>query len=135
MGNQPWPQFQNGIRERSIDTYSSALRALASTCDFGQLKDQLIRDKIVCGVQNNVVRRKLLQEPKLALNRCLDICRTIEATTDQVKAMTGQATTISEVINLLRKGKRRSASVKRSTKSSTAKPEWVSESRLCGKQH
>ena len=20
MGNQPWPQFQNGIRERSIDS-------------------------------------------------------------------------------------------------------------------
>ena len=104
-------------------------------CDFGELKDQLIRDKIVCGMQNNAVRRKLLQEPKLTLNRCLDICRAAEGTTAQIKAMTGQTGTTSEEINLLRKGKRRSAPVKRSTKSSTAKPEWVSDCHFCGKKH
>ena len=49
----------------------TALRALAETCDFGALKDQLIRDRIVCGVRDNAVRRKLLQESKLPLNNVL----------------------------------------------------------------
>jgi len=47
----------------------NALRALTETCDFGALKDQLIRDRIVCGVYDNAIRRKLLQESKLALEK------------------------------------------------------------------
>ena len=62
------------------------------------------------------------------------MCRTVEATAAQVKAMTGQESTTSEEINLLRKSKRRSAPVKKSTKGSTAKPELVSGCRFCGKQ-
>ena len=56
------------------------IRALAETCDFGALKDQLIRDRIVCGVRDNAVRRKLLQESKLTLEKCIDICHAAEAT-------------------------------------------------------
>ena len=107
---------RNQDLNESIDTYASALRALASTCDFGELKDQLIRDRIVCGMQSNAVRRKLLQEPKLTLGRCLDVCRAAEATSAQIKAMAGQATPSSDEVNLLRKGKRRSVPVKNQLK-------------------
>ena len=65
----------------------NALRALAETCDFRALKDQLIRDRIVCGVRDNAVRRKLLQESKLTLKKCVDICRDAEATSAQLKEM------------------------------------------------
>ena len=37
----------------SIDTYITTLRALAETCEFGTLKDDLIRVRIVCGVRDN----------------------------------------------------------------------------------
>ena len=33
MGNQPWPQFQNGIRERSIEV---AVQKLGGEGDFTQ---------------------------------------------------------------------------------------------------
>ena len=54
-------KFNNRSQEQteSIDTYVTALRALAETCEFGTLKDHLIRDRIVCGVRENAVRRKL----------------------------------------------------------------------------
>ena len=58
-----------------IDVYAAALRALAATCEFGELKDEMICDRLVCGIADNSVRRKLLQEPKLLLEKCLDICR------------------------------------------------------------
>ena len=82
-------KFNNRSQEQteSIDTYENALRALAETCDFGALKDQLIRDRIVCGVRDNAVRRKLLQESKLTLEKCVDICRAAEATSAQLKEM------------------------------------------------
>ena len=70
-----------------IDNYVTTLRALAETCDFGALKDNLIRDRIVCGVRDNGIRRKLLQESELTLSKCVDICRANEATTAQLKDM------------------------------------------------
>ena len=63
----------------------TALRAVAETCEFGTLKDHLIRDRIVCGVRENAVRRKLLQESGLTLSKCVDICRAVEATSAQLK--------------------------------------------------
>ena len=33
----------------SIETYAASLRALAATCAFGPLNDELMRDRIVCG--------------------------------------------------------------------------------------
>ena len=38
----------------SFDTYLTALKALAKTCNFGSLKDELIRDRIVCGIPRNL---------------------------------------------------------------------------------
>ena len=82
-------KFNNRSQEQteSIDTYVTALQALAETCKFGTLKDHLIRDRIVCGVRENAVRRKLLQESGLTLSKCVDICRAVEATSAQLKEM------------------------------------------------
>ena len=38
MGNQPWPQFQNGIRERSINCHKANLNI-----DF---QDEQIKDDV-----------------------------------------------------------------------------------------
>lgn len=35
----------------SIDTYASNLRSLSDTCNYGALNDEMIRDRIVCGVR------------------------------------------------------------------------------------
>ena len=82
-------KLTNRMQEQaeSIDTYITTLRALAETCDFGTLKDDLLRDRIVCGVRENVIRRKLLQESGLTLSKCVDICRANEATAAQLKAL------------------------------------------------
>ena len=80
-------KFNNRKQEshESIDVYAAALRALAATCEFGELKDEMIRDRLVCGIADNSVRRKLLQEPKLSLEKCLDICRSADATSAHLK--------------------------------------------------
>ena len=84
--------FNNRMQQdgETIDAYANELRSLASTCEFGQLQDDLIRDRIVCGLKDNATRRKLLQESKLKLTKCIDICRATESTTAQLKAMSGK---------------------------------------------
>ena len=57
----------------SFQSFVADLRILANTCEYGVLKDELIRDKIVCGVSSGHVRKQLLKERDLTLDRALDI--------------------------------------------------------------
>lgn len=81
--------FNNKHQEssESVDAYVTKLRKLSLTCEFGQLADQMIRDRIVCGIKDNAVRKKLLQEADLSLQKCVDICRAAEKTATQIKSM------------------------------------------------
>ena len=46
----------------TIDAYVTTLRTLSDSCNFGAARDRLIRDRIVAGVRDNSVRKKILQE-------------------------------------------------------------------------
>ena len=71
----------------SVDTYIAALRALAKTCNYGPLEDDLIRDRIVVGIRDNSLRQRLLRDPKLTLQSCINTCRTSESSSLKVKEM------------------------------------------------
>ena len=71
----------------SIDPYVAALCILAKTCNFGDLRDELIRDRIVVGIRDSRTCKKLLQETKLDLQRCIDICRSNEKSESQMNSM------------------------------------------------
>ena len=91
-------KFNNRLQEQTetLDTYITTLRALAETCEFETFKDDLISDRIVCGVRDKGIRRKLLQECGLTLSKCIDICRANEATAAQLKDMAPSQTTKQE---------------------------------------
>ena len=82
-------KFNNRSQEphESVDAYATALHALAVTCEFGVLKEEMVRDHIVCGIRDNPTCRNLLQEPKLSLKKCLDLCRASKAMTEQLKGI------------------------------------------------
>ena len=85
-------RFNNRDQEagESIDTYASNLRSLSDKCNFGALIDEMMRDRIVCGVRDSSLRKKLPQVPELTLERCIDMCRSAEATSTQLEAMSAQ---------------------------------------------
>lgn len=78
-------------RNESIDAYVTDLKNKAKDCEFGQLSDSLIRDRVVCGVDNAQVRARLLREPDLTLTKAVDICRANEATQSHLKALTEES--------------------------------------------
>ena len=71
----------------SIDQYVTILRKLCETCDFGTLKNSLIKDRIVLGVNNTKTRERLLRVPDLTLEKALDVVRSAEATEMQMKQL------------------------------------------------
>ena len=90
--------FNQRVQEtgESFDSFLTALRSLAKTCNFGSMQDRMIRDRVVVGVRDNSTRKKLLAENKLTLNKCIDICRASETTSKQLKEMS-QAEEVSAV--------------------------------------
>ena len=62
-----------------IDNYVSELKRVSPTCDFGDLRDSLIRDRIVGGVLSDELRGELLKKPDLVLQKAHDYRRIFEA--------------------------------------------------------
>ena len=63
---------------QSFDTFLVELRSHAKSCNFADT-DRMIRDKIVFSVKGQL-QQALLREKNLNLEKCLNICRTAEAT-------------------------------------------------------
>ena len=77
--------------DESNSTYITALRRLAKSCSFGNITpDDLLRDRIVCGIKNKHLRQRLLQEKALTLEKCVDMCKAAETAKSQATAMTGE---------------------------------------------
>lgn len=51
---------RNQENGESIDHYVTVLKTLADTCEFGALKESLIRDRVVFGILDSSVRARLL---------------------------------------------------------------------------
>ena len=64
----------------TVAQYITKLRQLASTCEFGSLENDLIRDRLVLGTIDPSVRARMLREPKLDLQKAIDMCRNSEIT-------------------------------------------------------
>ncbi|XP_022798026.1 uncharacterized protein LOC111336238 [Stylophora pistillata] len=57
-------QFHNCIQleGESISTFAAKLKHLASTCNFGTHLNEALRDRLVCGLRNKEIQKKLLTE-------------------------------------------------------------------------
>jgi hypothetical protein len=51
----------------SFDQYVTDLRLKVKTCEYGTMADEMIKDRIVVGVQSDIVRGRLLREKDLNL--------------------------------------------------------------------
>lgn len=80
----------------SVDRFITALRQLASTCEFKE-KDVLIRDRIVLGIREARIQEKLLQYPNLELTEAINICRSMENSAATQKEITKDTVNVSAI--------------------------------------
>ena len=78
---------RNQERGESVDMYVAELRKLAKTCNYGALEESLIRDRVVLGVPDVAVRKRLLQEPDLTLSKAIAVVQAHEATQRQMDSL------------------------------------------------
>ena len=65
------------MRNKNIDDYVTQLKFKSSHCDFGTLKESLIRDQIVAGTKDKRVPERLSCEPHLTLDKAITIIEEI----------------------------------------------------------
>ena len=78
-------RFWNVPWSTPFDTFLTELRNRAEACNF-QEKDRMIRDKIVFTARGKI-QELLLRESDLKLPRAIDICRSYELSSQNVKEM------------------------------------------------
>ena len=62
----------------SADSFITALYTLAEHCEYGALRDELLRDRIVVGIKNAALSRKMQMERNLDLAKAIDMVRQAE---------------------------------------------------------
>ena len=62
----------------SVAAYIAALRELAEHCSYGTTLSEMLRDRLVCGVNNETIQRKLLAEKDLTYERAYELALSIE---------------------------------------------------------
>ena len=62
--NETYERFRFNQRQQqdgeTFDNYLTALKSLAKTCNFADLHDSLLRDRLVIGKKSNNTRKRLL---------------------------------------------------------------------------
>lgn len=88
--------------EETVDGYVNRLRKCASTCQFGTLTEELIRDRLVLGLLEHSTKLRLLKEDNIDLNKALNMCRSSEIASSQLKAMSLDDKRNSEEVRVIR---------------------------------
>ncbi|UYV63361.1 K02A2.6-like, partial [Cordylochernes scorpioides] len=83
--NPPRARRPPGIME-----FVTELKHLAQECEFENLTESLIRDRLIIGILDREMKRKLLEDPQLTLPRAISIAMISESTCSQVASLNEQ---------------------------------------------
>ena len=69
---------RNQHEGESILSYVAELRKLATHCNFGGNLNEALRDRLVCGLRNMQIQKRLLSEAKLKYSKAVEIAVAME---------------------------------------------------------
>ena len=78
------------LEGESTDSFVTALHGLAEHCNFRDLKDELIRDRLVVGLRDAALSEKLQMNPDLTLEKAVVMARQKEAVRKQQPLLRGK---------------------------------------------
>ncbi|UYV78194.1 K02A2.6-like [Cordylochernes scorpioides] len=98
-------KFSNRARRpgEKISTYIAELKKMAEYCKFGSTIDEAIRDRLIAGIEDDNIQRKLLGEgDSLTLHRAIEIALALEAAAQDAKDLQSQRN--PEVVKKIKQG-------------------------------
>ena len=95
----------------SAEQYLLVLHALARNCDNGQLRDELIRGRIVIGILDKALSKRLQLDPGLTLEKAARMVRQSESVGEQQRVLKGQKDGDKEGVDALDEFKEKGGAV------------------------
>lgn len=83
---------RNQLQEEPFDTFFLEAKKLARTCGFGTMENRMIRDRIVLGVADKKLQKRLLETENLTWDLAVNAARAAEASNKQIKEMNKKET-------------------------------------------
>ncbi len=68
-----------------MEQYIMELYKLAESCNYGNMKDEMIRDRLVVGIRDNALSKRLQLDAALTLDKAKKTVRQQEAVGEQLK--------------------------------------------------
>ena len=75
----------------TLDKFITDVKILVATCNFEQLKESFIRDRIICDATDSKLRQDLLQILELSLDKCIENCRFAKLSKERSKEIEDNA--------------------------------------------
>ena len=86
-GGSSFAAVQDRGTGESVATYVAELRSLSEFCNFGNTLEEMIRDRLVCGINNRAIQKRLLVEPKLTYVKAVEIAQTTETAAQSMQKL------------------------------------------------
>ncbi|XP_043243629.1 uncharacterized protein K02A2.6-like isoform X2 [Amphibalanus amphitrite] len=77
------------VQSESVQEFVARLRQLSRDCKFESFLDQMIRDRLVCGVNSDPIQRRLLAEAELTLPQAIKIAVATETAGQNLQELAG----------------------------------------------
>ena len=71
----------------TIADFMAELRRLATNCKFGAHLDNALRDRFVCGLNNEAIQKRLLLEKDLTMSKAVDLSLSLQSADEMSQAM------------------------------------------------
>ena len=86
-------RFNTRVRRKgeSVAAYVSELRGLAQFCNYGDSLQTMLRDRLVCGINDESIQRRLLAETALTFKKALELAQGMETVAKNVREMQNHA--------------------------------------------
>ena len=72
----------------SVTAFVSELRSIAKSCNFGDTLETMLRDRIVCRINDTIIQRCLLSEKELSFKTALELAQGMESAAKNVRELT-----------------------------------------------
>ncbi|XP_060077956.1 uncharacterized protein LOC132557483 [Ylistrum balloti] len=99
--------------QEPFDIFLTELRHRADRCNFGALKDRLIRDKIIFSCQGKL-QLQLLKDDSNTLEGTIKLCRAFEQSANHVKELRDGGVSVATKVNKVTKAHRKTSNSNRS---------------------
>ena len=83
---------RNRKEDEGVAAYVAELRKLTEHCNFGESLPEMLRDRLVCGINNKKIQRRLLAERELTLKKAEEIALGEELTAKHVVDIQSETT-------------------------------------------